>query len=290
MSRRGRSGASADPGLAGTDGTRRGRATRVPAGRTVFIAGVVCLILGVLVARLVILMAEARPEFGRAWLPAIATGCAVSVSWAGLWAAAIWRYRDRRWVQWIGYAYAFATVVLMAPFFPRSPGTGFSFTSKLHRGSPPPLVDWLMLRAMAFVATGITITALAVLLHRPLSRLDSRIAADASSDVSSVLHVQARLRDVGPDGPGPWRRGELRLAPGSVTWSMSRGRALVDLTGARLEAAGFPPRTRGGRVRRVLVRAPAGLFELGVQPEVMQEFLMLADHFQPWRAQDTEPG
>jgi len=249
----------------------------------------VCLILGVLVARLVILMAAARPEFGRAWLPAIATGCTVSVGWAGLWAAAIWRYRGRRWVQWIGYAFAFATVVLMAPFFPRSPGTGFSFTSKLHRGSPPPPLDWLMLRAMAFAATGITISALAVLLHRPLSRLDGRIAANVSSDASSVLHVRARLRDVGPDGPGRWRGGELRLAPGSVTWSMSRGRALVDLTGATLVAAGFQPRTRG-RARKVLVRVPAGLFELGVQPEVMQEFITLADHFQPWRAQDTEPG
>jgi hypothetical protein len=147
-----------------------------------------------------------------------------------------------------------------------------------------------MLRVMAFVATGITITALAVLLHRPLSRLDSRMAANVSSDASSVLHVRARLRDVGPDGPGPWRSGELRLAPGSLTWSMSRGRALVDLTGATLVAAGFQPRTRNGRVRKVLVRVPAGTFELDVQPEVMEEFITLADHFQPWRAQDTEPG
>jgi len=132
--------------------------------------------------------------------------------------------------------------------------------------------------------------ALAVLLQRPLSRLHSGRAARVGSDASSALQVRAQLREIGPDGPGPWRQGELRLAPGSVTWSMSRGRALVDLTGAAIMAAGFRRRTRCGGARRVLVRAPAGRFELGVRPELMQEFLTLANHFHPWRAQDTEPS
>jgi hypothetical protein len=35
------------------------------------------------------LMAGAHPEFGRAWLPTISAGWAVSVGWAGLYAAAI---------------------------------------------------------------------------------------------------------------------------------------------------------------------------------------------------------
>ncbi len=251
--------------------------------------GLVYLILGVIVARLVILMAGAHPEFGRAWLPTIAEGCAAAVSWAGLYAAAIWRYPGRRWVQWIGYAYAFATVVLMAPFFPRTPGAGFSFASRLRRGSPPPVLDWLALRALAFAATGFTIAVLVVVLNRPLSRLESRrLATWNGADSSSVLHVGARLREVGPSGPGPWRPGELRLAPGSVTWSMSRGRASVDLTGARLLTAGFQPRARLGRARTALVLAAAGRFEVGVRPELLQEFITLADHFRPWRDKDTE--
>jgi len=288
MARRGRSAASADPGLPGTDGVRRGVRNQVRgAGRPVFVFALACLVLGVMVARLVILMAEVHPEFGRAWLPAIGAGCAVSVGWAGLYAAAIWFCPGRRWAQWIGYGYAFAAIVLMAPFFPRSPGTGYSFTSRLPRGSSPPLLDWLMLGAMAFAAAGMTMAVLALLFSGPLSRLEGRRLATRAA-ASSVLHVWARLREVGPAGPGPWRQGELRLAPGSVTWSMSRGRARVDLTGATRVTAASRARARVGRPRAVLVRTAAGRFEVGVRPELFQEFVTLADQFRPRRAQDTE--
>lgn len=289
MARPARSGTSPDPGRAGSGGVRPGGRARVPgAGRTVFGFGFACLILGVAVARLVTLMAGAHPEFGRAWLPTIAAGCAVSAGWAGLYAAAIWRFPGRRWVQWIGYAYAFATIVLMAPFFPRIQGTGYSFTTRLPQGSPPPLLDRLMLGAMAFAAAGITMAVLAVLFHRPLSRLESRRLSTWAA-ASSVLHVRARLREAGPAGHGPWRQGELRLAPGSVTWSMSRGGATVDLTSARLLTARFQARARSGRARTALVLAAAGRFEVGVRPELLQEFITLADHFQPWRDQDAQP-
>jgi hypothetical protein len=204
MARGPRSGTSADPGHAGAGGVRRGGHTQVAsAGRTVFLVGFVCLILAVMVARLLILMAEAHSAFDRAWLPTVAAGCAVAVGWAELYAAAIWRYPGQRWVQWIGYAYAFATVALMAPFFPRIPGVRFSFTSRLHRGSSPPLLDSLTLGAMAFVAAGITIAALAVLLNRPLPLLAAwQLATRGGADASSMLHVRARLREVGRPGPG----------------------------------------------------------------------------------------
>ena len=276
MARRGRSGSSADPGLAGPNG----------AG-IVFLFGFVCLVLGVVIARLVTLMDLVHPEFGRAWLPMISAGCAVSVGWAWLYAAAIWRFPGRRRVQWIGYAYAFATIALTAPFFPRTLAAGYSFTTRLPEGSPPPLLDRLMLGAMAFAAAGITITVLAVLFGRPLARLESRRLSSWAA-ASSVLHVQARLREFGPAGPGPWRQGELRLAPGSVTWSMSRSQASVDLTGARFLTAGSQARARVGRARTVLVVAAAGRFEVGVRPELLQEFITLADHFRPWRDQDPE--
>jgi hypothetical protein len=253
-----------------------------------FVFGFACLVLGAMVARLVTLMAGAHPEFGRVWLPTIAAGCAVSVGWAGLYAAGIWRFPGRRWVQWIGYAYAFATIVLMAPFFPRALGTGYSFTTRLPERSPPPVLDRLMLGAMAFAAAGITMAVLAIAFNRPLSRLESRRLSTWAA-ASSVLHVRARLREVGPAGHGPWRLGELRLVPGSVTWSMSRGRATVDLTGGRLLTAGFEARARGGRARTVLVLAGAGRFEVGVRPELLQEFITLADHFQPWRDQNAQP-
>jgi hypothetical protein len=145
-----------------------------------------------------------------------------------------------------------------------------------------------MLGAMAFAAAGITVVVLAVVFNRPLSRLESR-RLSAWAAASSVLNVRARLREVGPAGHGPWRQGELRLAPGSVTWSMSRGRATVDLTGARLLTAAFQARARGGRARTVLVLAAAGRFEVGVRPELLQEFITLADHFQPWQDQDAQP-
>jgi hypothetical protein len=166
----------------------------------------VCPVLGVVVARLVILMAGAHSEFGRAWLPMNAAGCAVSVGWAGLYVGAIWRCPGMRRAQWIGYAYAFATIILTAPFFPRIPGTGYTFTGRFHRGSAPPLLDRLMLGAMAFAAAGIAIAVLAVLFNRPLSRLESRRLATWAG-ASSVLRVRARLREVGPAGPGPWRWG-----------------------------------------------------------------------------------
>ena len=255
--------------------------------------GLACLVLGIAVARLGTLIAGAHPEFGRAWLPTIAAGWAVSVGWAGLYAAAIWRFPGRRWVQWIGYAHAFATIVLTAPFFrpagfPRSQGTGYSFTTRLPQGSPPPLLDRLVLGAMAFAAAGISLAVLAVLFNRPLSRLESRRLSTWAA-ASSVLHVRARLREAGLAGYGPWCQGELRLAPGSVTWSMSRGGATVDLTGARLLTARFQARARGGRARTVLVLAAAGRFEVGVRPELLQEFVTLADHFQPWRDPDAPP-
>lgn len=283
MARPARSGPS-DPGLAGTEGGRPGGRARVPGG-SVFGLGLSCLVLCVVIARLVTLMAGVHPEFGRAWLPAVSAGCAVSVGWAGLYAAAIWRFPGRRWVQWIGYADVFATIGLMAPFFPRVLGTGYSFTTRLPEGSPPPPLDRLMLGALAFAAAGITIAVLAVVLYRPLSRLESRRLSAWAAE-SSVLQVRARLREVGPAGHGPWRMGELRLAPGSVTWSTSRGRAAVDLTGARLLTA----RSRTlARTRNVLVLAAAGRFEVGVRPELLQEFITMADHFQPWRDQDAQP-
>jgi hypothetical protein len=251
--------------------------------------GLACLVLGVMVARLVMLMTAAHSEYGRAWLPPTAAGCAVSVGWAGLYAAAIWRCPGSRRADWIGYGYAFATIVVMAPFFPRSPGTGYSFTRRLPRGSSPPLLDWVMLAAMAFAAAGLTMAALVVVFIRPLSRLaSSHPAAWGGANASSVLRVRARLREVGPAGPGRWRLGELRLAAGSVTWSMSRGRATVDLTGARPMTAGFRTAARVGRTRTVLVLAPAGRFEVGVRPELFQEFITLADRFRPWRGQGTE--
>jgi len=280
MARPGRTGTS-DPGLAGAEGGRAG----VPGG-SVFGLGLACLVLGVVIARLVALMAGAHAEFGRAWVPAISAGCAVSGGWAGLYAAAIWRFPGRRWVQWIGYAYAFATIAAVAPFFPRTGGAGYSFSTRLPGGSPPPPLDRLMLGALAFAAAGITIAVQAIVLYRPLSRLESR-RLSAWAATSSVLQVRARLREVGPAGHGPWRLGELRLAPGSVTWSMSRGRETVDLTGARLLTARSRARARA---RNVLVLAAAGRFEVGVRPELLQQFITMADHFQPWRDQDAQPA
>ena len=249
--------------------------------------GLVCSVLGAMVARLVILMAGAHSEFGRAWLPTIAAGCAVSAGWAGLYAGAIWRFPGMRRAQWIGYAYAFGTIILTTPFFPRIPGMGYTFTNRFHRGSSSPLLDRLSLGAMAFAAAGITIAVLVVLFNRPLSRLESRQLATWAA-ASSVLHVRARLREVGPAGPGPWRWGELRLAPGSVTWAMSRSGARVDLTGARLMTAGFQSGVRVSRARAVPVLAAAGRFEVGVRPELLQEYITLADHFRPWRDQGAE--
>lgn len=91
-------------------------------------------------------------------------------------------------------------------------------------------------------------------------------------------------------GEGPWRRGRLTLAPGSVSWHGRRGGAVVDLRGAEVLAASTQPRTQHARAEDVLVRV--GLARGAVAELVLHEAdgAMLVRLLREHELTDAEPA
>ena len=80
--------------------------------------------------------------------------------------------------------------------------------------------------------------------------------------------VPVRLRALGDDGPGQWLRGALRLAPGSLLWEPDEGVSADPVELATAWAAPAPGRR--GPDMATHVEAPAGRFELELDPDLFQ--------------------